>query len=876
MSNSSADKPPTAGAPPPLPEEARLRPADDGGRAQTLMYTTGTQLEEGDIEPPSQGGVAAPDLFIEPTPPKPKRRESRKEHLPGRADDSEKPTVMSSIEDLQTKEISDDEGGAYIGKLIDDRYFVKSLIGRGGMGAVYHVEQVHLRKEMAIKLLHENLIARKQLISRFTREARAISRLSSPHTVMVYDFGRWGELFYLVMELMHGEPLDGVLTREGPISAERATRFLVQMCDSLQEAHDHGIVHRDLKPENIMVLADGPHPDFIKILDFGLAKVEDVDDPYTIHSQKDIFGTPFYMSPEQIRAADVDGRSDIYAVGALTFKMLTGKQVFGEQRTTFDVLKAHLMNPAPAMRDVVDATVVIPQALEDIVAKCLAKHPEQRFQDMAELNAALIEARKGNFTGTVISDEERREIDRQRADGAGADVILPKRMVSQETRALLEDDGALGRHVRRGRAAKGLQFAAAVIVLLGGIALATWALSSGGIGQESEPNDMPDQANLLDAKGVATGAIGERRSNTAGDRDCFSVGKYKAGDDLEIRVTGVPTMDLVLSVYDADGVELAKSSHRGYGDGELLSHLSSERKPAVVCIAEQVEPGKVAGESLSDIYKLSVVASPRDGVVESEPNDAGRFDQLPQNRALLASIDGPGDRDTFMINDQLAGRIARLHVQSADGQDLAGLHVVMLDTNGRALSARLVKDGQDSAKLAFAASQRQLPDRVVVQLGETARAMWKQLKRDRYAYKIWYQLADVGDEGEKEPNNTPPNATDMVLGAWHTGNADDTAGVDWLRIDAGDPSLRRIHVQASAPEGSKYWMTVRDASSQADLLKLKVTTKRDEDLYIEGSGGGFLVRIQRITSALGGRGQTPSAYRLRARWSHSGRPPAIP
>ena len=877
MSNRSADKP-DATDPPPLPKSSDSAATPLSARQRTLMYGR-EEADDFTAAPPNQG-APAPDLFIEA--PTTRRKPAGKQVAAAEVGASEDPddqaTRLTAMEDLETKELDDDEGSAYIGKLIDDRYMVKSLIGRGGMGAVYRVEQIHLRKEMAIKLLHENLVARKQLISRFTREARAISRLSSQHTVMVYDFGRYGELFYLVMELLEGEPLDGILTKVGPMDAERTTRILLQMCDSLKEAHDHGIVHRDLKPENVMVLHEGPHPDFIKILDFGLAKVEDVDDPYTIHSQKDIFGTPFYMSPEQIRAADVDGRSDIYSVGALAFRMLTGKQVFGDHKTTFDVLKAHLMQPAPRMREVAPEGIEIADALEDIVAKCLAKHPEDRFGDMGELHTALVGARRSNFADAGFSEEERRLIEQRRqAGGPGADVILPRTMVSRETRARLADEELLGRPVRRGKVAQALQFIFVIMLMFAGIGGAMWALGSGGIGQEKEPNDIPDQANQLDEHNVAKGAIGERRGNTKADRDCFRLPPMQATDNLTLRVKGVPTMDLLVTVHDPAGVELARTSHRGLGDGELLANLDTSRNPATVCVTEDTEVGKVAGESLSDIYTLTATIAPRDGVYEREPNDQGRTDELPAGRALTAALDGPKDRDVYSMQGAFDGRIVRVKLQSADDRDLAGVHVILLDTSGRTLGARIVKEGQRKTELAFAASTRQLPDRVVVRPGASVAAMWRQLKRDTFGYKLWYDLEDLGDQGEGEPNNTAPSASDMVLGAWHIGNAEDAAGVDWLRIDAGDPAMKRIHLQANAPAGSGFWLTVRDAGSQADLRKLKVNSSKDADLYIDGSGAGFLVRVDRLggnTAVRGGK--QGSKYRIRARWALTGPPVQIP
>ena len=288
----------SASKPPPLSHESDSQQTVVATPAFTRDETLTYSSEDDQVSGLPTAAKMEPERRI----PETRHRQTDKQliaaELGALGDVDEQATKLTPFEKMEEL---DGERSAYVGKLIDNRYLVQALIGRGGMGAVYRVEQIHLRKEMAVKLLHENLVSRKQLVSRFAREARAISRLSSPHTVTVFDFGRWGEVFYLVMELLEGQPMDEVLQEQGPLSAQRTTAILIQMCDSLSEAHEQGIVHRDLKPENIILLSDGPHPDFVKVLDFGLAKVEDLEDPYTIHSQKDIFGTPHYMSPEQIR-----------------------------------------------------------------------------------------------------------------------------------------------------------------------------------------------------------------------------------------------------------------------------------------------------------------------------------------------------------------------------------------------------------------------------------------------------------------------------------------------------------------------------------------------------------------------------------------------
>lgn len=822
------------------------------------------------VAPGSPGaGPAAPDLASLPNaPPGEPRDTNRHKAVPAPTREAPKGDVdhdaetrLSSTEELKAPD-EEGEKSAYIGKLIDERYLVKSLVGRGGMGAVYRVEQIHLRKEMAIKLLHENLISKKQLVSRFTREARAISRLSSPHTVMVYDFGRWGEVFYLVMELLHGEALDEALIREGPMPPKRATAILLQMCDSLAEAHKSGIVHRDLKPENVMLQSNGPHPDFVKILDFGLAKVEDVDDPYTIHSQKDIFGTPFYMSPEQIRASEVDGRSDIYAVGALAFRMLTGQQVFGQEKSTFDILKAHLMEPPPAMTDVKGGKD-IPEALNHIVAKCLAKAPKDRFQTMDELAAALVDARKSDFAGAGIGP--------QREAIAPAEVMTSAER--KKTDALLADEDALEGHVRRTGLRQRLSFVGLVLVFLAGGAAVMMNLTSAGMGAEQEPNDTPAQANRLDESGEAKGSIGKRRSREVADKDCFALPNLAPNDDLSIHVRGVPTMDLEISLIDAAGLPRVLLSHRGEGRGEVLRHVDTRFGPKTLCITERARGGKVAGESLSDMYTLRVERKPRTAWTETEPNDGKRSNSLPGGKSVNGSIDGPNDVDVFQLAERFDGRILRVHVASGTDRSLEGMRLTVQDDKGRVLSADQLRQGAKESVLAFAATAVQEPHRIVVSWSDEARKIWKPGADDEIHYRMWYRVEDVSDQTEVEPNNTATSAAPMVLGAWHVGNADDTAGMDWLRIDAGDAKMRRIRLEASAPKGSSYWLTVRDLGTNTDVRKTQITpSTNDQDMFINGTGVGFLLKVERIKPTTGkNRRKAPkiesSRYRLRARWA---------
>ncbi len=874
----------TVVGPPPLPPKSSLESgsssASEGDRQHTVMYARADisgslpaaaprakQASDTAGRParPTMRQAAA-DAELPPATLEPERA-TVKAKAAAESDLSDRATLMHGPEGDLDPDV-EEERSAYVGKLIDERYLVKALVGRGGMGAVYRVEQIHLRKDMAIKLLHENLIARKQLVSRFTREARAISRLSSPHTVMVYDFGRWGEVFFLVMELLEGIPLDELLTQVGPMPADRTTAIVLQMCDSLQEAHEHGIVHRDLKPENVMILSDAAHKDFVKILDFGLAKVEDVDDPYTIHSQKDIFGTPFYMSPEQIRAAEVDGRSDLYAIGALLFRMLTGKQVFGSERSTFDILKAHLMEAPPRLNDVVEG-VVIPEALETIVAKALEKDPDKRYQSMKELSEALVEARKTDFSGKA--PPRRKPIP---PSSVGADVLDAPKPYAETAAAsevrLVEDDEAFGRHVRRGRLTRRLLFTGATLACVLGLAALVMSPVGGASGDDREPNDTPSQAKPLDADNSARGTIGERRSALAGDRDCF---RLPAGvdDDLSVDVSAVPNMDLELRIHDTEGRELTVIDHRGSGEGESGHHIDTKRAPAVVCVGEKQVDGGTANESLSDVYQLRVHRRIRGGPIEREPNDVPGKEALPGGLSLIGSLDGPRDIDVFRIDERLDDKVLRVSVESADRKPLTGMRLALLDARGKLLATEVLRPNQVEGEVAFASSDRQQPDRVSLRwIGEGA-ARWAPDDPRSGAYKIWFRVEGLQDQQEREPNNTAASASPMVVGAWHVGDAMDAAGVDWVRVDGGDVDLRRIRIEAGTPPGCGFVLTVHDPVGQVDVRQITVTeATNDQEIVVDGRGAGFLLRVERLPPQGRKRTVPDSRYRLRVRWAQPG------
>jgi tRNA A-37 threonylcarbamoyl transferase component Bud32/tetratricopeptide (TPR) repeat protein len=284
------------------------------------------------------------------------------------------------------------EGDPLVGKVIGERYKVLAPLGRGGMGAVYRVEHVMMKKELALKLLHPELGRMEEVAKRFEREAEAAARLDHPNIITVTDFGRTGEgQLFLVMELLNGPSLAEVIRPhdEGrPLGNERAVHVIRQVLRALEHAHEAGIVHRDLKPENIVLIERDDQKDIVKLLDFGIAKISEGDSKRETLTQAGVvFGTPEYLSPEQAMGEQADGRADLYAGGVMLYEMLTGKRPF-EAQSKVEVLSMHLTRDAQPMNKVApDAN--IPQSLERVVEKAMAKKREERFATAASFLKAL-------------------------------------------------------------------------------------------------------------------------------------------------------------------------------------------------------------------------------------------------------------------------------------------------------------------------------------------------------------------------------------------------------------------------------------------------------------------------------------------------------
>jgi eukaryotic-like serine/threonine-protein kinase len=277
------------------------------------------------------------------------------------------------------------------GAVIDNRYQIYGRIGEGGMSAIYRGKHLLMDRQVAIKILHKHLTLSQKVKERFKQESRTVSKLQHPNIVGVHDFGEAHGFFYLVMDYVDGISLADLIKEVDRLPADRCVNILMQICDGLQHAHDHGILHRDLKPSNIMLVQQGTSNDFVKIVDFGIAKNIDREegDEHSLQLTQtgETVGSPLYMSPEQCRGDRLDSRSDIYSLGCLAYKALAGVPPFGGNNQ-IDVYIKHTQVQAPPFAKSYPGLKVPPQ-LEHIVLKMLEKKPEDRFSSMNEVRGAL-------------------------------------------------------------------------------------------------------------------------------------------------------------------------------------------------------------------------------------------------------------------------------------------------------------------------------------------------------------------------------------------------------------------------------------------------------------------------------------------------------
>ncbi len=557
--------------------------------------------------------------------------------------------VSDSFDELSTAPIAD----PLIGVVVADRYRILEPLGRGGMGIVYKVEHVRIGKLLAMKLLTGELSRNPDVVRRFKQEALTASKLSSPNTVQVFDFGAAEGLTYLVMELVAGEDLGRTLRALGPMPFTRLGKIVIQVCSSLAEAHQKGIVHRDIKPENIMLLRARDGTDVAKVLDFGLAKLREGQELNDVTSQGAIVGTPYFMAPEQIRGEPVDTRSDIYALGALMYRALTGHYPFNGP-TPMSVFTRHLTEtPVPPNERAPERA--IPAGASRLILKALSKAAADRFQKVEELQAALVEEVRAAGTSSVdnlLDTGELRKLTKAQVAAEGTTTVAPAVLATRD------EVEAYERKLRRQKwgalASAGLVVAIAAGV---GIKLATLQTKQEFTGVETEPNNTAAEANAVPYGKTVSGMLGQRIDPTHGDRDFYSlVVPSEAGKSstvVRLRVTALPNFATCTMLYRS-GFQTALGQYcvGRAGRDLVIPALALEPGRYLVAVMQDLDPYGGAApflyENVSDTYRLTLEPASIEGGQEVEPNDqVASANAVAPGSSITGTLAWARDEDVF-------------------------------------------------------------------------------------------------------------------------------------------------------------------------------------------------------------------------------------
>lgn len=574
-----------------------------------------------------------------------------------------------------------------LGKLVGGRYRITELIAEGGMGRVYAAEQLmgSTVRKVAVKLLVSEYSGREHDMRRFARECSTVAELEHPNTIRFYDYGETddGDL-YIAMEFLAGRSLAKLLRDEGPMSPERVDRIVGQICGSLDEAHGRGIVHRDLKPDNVVLTSPGGQSDFVKVLDFGIAKRTGGRDP-RLTPLGVVLGSPPYMSPEQFTLQDVDPRSDIYSLGALAYRALTGHYPF-HGPSPMSVFAKHLTeDPTPPH----ELAPSVPPAVSEVVLRALAKEPSERYQRVEDFQAAIVGA---------LSELGESGIDRLLDSGA------LRRLGTAEARAGVADPLAIAtrdqveayeRKLRRQRVG-GTALGLLVPLALAGGALHFVVFRETPVvysGQETEPNDEPGAASRLPFGDRITGHVGKRRSETQSDVDFYAVDVPQS--PVALTLEGLPNMALCLQIF-GQGEKRPSSQYCPGRPGLALEIPSLALEPGsyVFAVLQDLDPRGAptppfVHENVSDRYALAISAASADEARESEPNDtAASANELWPELRRSGTLAWAGDLDVYCPKVEGPGAWT-LRVEDGPREGGSVLSVTRLDARGAGAAVRV-------------------------------------------------------------------------------------------------------------------------------------------------------------------------------------------
>jgi serine/threonine-protein kinase len=532
------------------------------------------------------------------------------------------------------------------------------------MGIVYKVEHTRLGKLLAMKLLTGELARNPEVVRRFKQEALTVSKLSSANTVQVFDFGVADDgLTYLVMELVAGEDLGRLLRTTGPLTFDRLGKLVIQVCTSLAEAHQKGIVHRDIKPENIMLIRARDGTEIAKVLDFGLAKLREGAELNDVTSQGAIVGTPYYMAPEQVRGDPVDGRTDIYALGAVMYRALTGHYPFNGP-TPMAVFTKHLSEvPIPPSERTPSRQ--IPLGADRIVLRALSKSPEARYNSVEELQSALIEetsALGSSSVETLLDSAAVRGMARAASEASAGASGDPS------TIATRDEVEAYERKLRRKR--YGTWVMAAILVAApaaAGVKLATSGTEEFA-GVEREPNNTAGEAMLVPPGRTASAFLGKRLDAARSDRDFYAIDVHAPAPGepahVALRVSALPNIAMCTMLF-RQGLPTALAQYcvGRAGRDLLIPALRLDPGRYILAVMQDLDPYGAPSppsvhENVSDAYTLSVEPADPDPTREIEPNDqVASANTIALGGAMAAALGWARDEDVFCVPAGAPGAI---------------------------------------------------------------------------------------------------------------------------------------------------------------------------------------------------------------------------
>jgi len=416
--------------------------------------------------------------------------------------------------------------GDLVGQVVADRYHVVKKLGEGGMGQVYLAEHVKMGRRSAIKVMNPSMVHDPDAVARFNREASNASRITHPNVCAIYDFGETPDgLIYLAMEFIEGEPLTDLIEREGALPVPRAAAIFLQTADALQAAHDLGIVHRDLKPDNIMLSRRKGGGDTVKVVDFGIAKAVGGNEAgQKVTKTGLVVGTPEFMSPEQLSGDTLDGRSDLYSLALVFFRMLSGKLPFEATSVQETMIKRLTDEPTKLAEARPDLS--FPAGLQPVLDAALARTPTERYQTVAKF-AADVAAVTGRPTASVVPATQKKTQLLDPTGGGATQRMSAKKAAPEKKRSLIP--AAIG----------------VVVILAGGGA---WvALNGGNKAGANPPDSTPSVAHdtARNNGGRQSGGITTLPVRDSGRRPPPSRYDDAAGRQALLHLTDPDVMDSV-------------------------------------------------------------------------------------------------------------------------------------------------------------------------------------------------------------------------------------------------------------------------------------------------------------------------------------------